>query len=162
MNVKEWKDKRPSQASNLGPVTGSPVHRAPSHYSGQKFVSPFFLLKPKSPKIHIYPSPGADAIYSYVSLTTLNGASVLASFFLTLNIDVWPLNFVMSQRFCSSYSCIYQMHLESQTLCRMFGSRVILPVDVIGVRIYFLCCFNALQSTLHHSPVHFPPLYQLS
>ena len=41
---KEWKDKLPFQASNLGPVTGSPVHQAPSHCLGQMFVSPFFLM----------------------------------------------------------------------------------------------------------------------
>ena len=40
----------PSRASNLGPVTGSPVHEAPGQYSGQKFVFltkfvfPFFLF----------------------------------------------------------------------------------------------------------------------
>ena len=41
---KEWKGKLLSQASNLGPVTGSPVHQAPSYYPGQKPVSPFFLI----------------------------------------------------------------------------------------------------------------------
>jgi len=41
---KEWKAKLPSGASNLGPVTGSPVHQAPGHYSRQTFVSPFSLM----------------------------------------------------------------------------------------------------------------------
>ena len=42
--VKNWRDKLPSRASNLGPETGSPVHQATSHYQGQTFVSPFFLI----------------------------------------------------------------------------------------------------------------------
>ena len=78
---KTWRkeDKLLFRASNLVPVTESPVHQAPSHYSGYKlsphfplcaagwnFVFPFLFLCLCQLEWLICPSPGDNANYECV------------------------------------------------------------------------------------------------